>query len=140
MSQSISIVTAYDTLGEDGLRHSLVSTEPKAVFLEPHLIKMLIKTLTEAKSIKHIIYNDTNHIPKEDDMEALKAFDVTTLSFEELRRVGTFNPVDPTPPSPEDLCCIMYTSGSSGPPKGVPLKHSNVVAAGMKSPQTLDTD
>jgi long-chain acyl-CoA synthetase len=131
MSQSIPIVTAYDTLGEEGLRHSLVSTKPRAIFLEPHLIKMLVKTLNDAKSIEFIIYNDTNHVPKEDDLETLKKFDITIVSFEEMKRMGDFNPVDPTPPSPDDLCCIMYTSGSSGPPKGVPLKHRNIVAAGM---------
>jgi long-chain acyl-CoA synthetase len=131
MSQSMPIVTAYDTLGEEGLRHSLLSTKPRAIFLEPHLIKMLAKTLNDADSIKYVIYNDANHSLKEDDIESLKKFNVTALSFEELRRMGDFNPVDPTPPTPDDLCCIMYTSGSSGPPKGVPLKHRNVVAAGM---------
>jgi long-chain acyl-CoA synthetase len=131
MSQSMPIVTAYDTLGEEGLRHSLISTKPKAIFLEPHLIKMLAKTLNDAKSIKFVIYNDINHSPKEQDLEMLKACDVRLLSFQELRRMGDFNPVNSTPPSPDDLCCIMYTSGSSGPPKGVPLKHRNVVAAGM---------
>jgi long-chain acyl-CoA synthetase len=131
MSQSMPIVTAYDTLGEEGLRHSLISTKPKAIFLEPHLIKMLAKTLNDAKSIKFVIYNDISHSLKEQDLEMLKACDVRLLSFQELRRMGDFNPVDSTPPSPDDLCCIMYTSGSSGPPKGVPLKHRNVVAAGM---------
>lgn len=132
MSQSIPIVTAYDTLGEEGLRHSLVSTKPKAIFLEPHLIKLLVKILNEATSIKYIIYNDTNSSPKEEDLESLKKFDVAILGYEELRKMGDFNPVDPTPPSPDDLCCIMYTSGSGGEPKGVPLKHRNIVAAGMQ--------
>lgn len=130
MSQSIPIVTAYDTLGEEGLRHSLVSTKPRAIFIEPHLIKVLAKTLKDAQNIEYVIYNDTNQSPKEEDLEVLKSFKVTVLSHEELRRMGDFNPVDSTPPSPDDLCCIMYTSGSSGPPKGVPLKHRNVVAAG----------
>lgn len=50
-------------------------------------------------------------------------------SFEELRHLGEKNPVDPVHPSPEDLCCIMYTSGSTDVPKGVPIKHKAVIAA-----------
>ena len=32
------------------------------------------------------------------------------------------------PPSPDDLCTIMYTSGTTGDPKGVLLKHSAALA------------
>ncbi len=38
--------------------------------------------------------------------------------------------------TPEDLVCIMYTSGTSGIPKGVPLTHHNVVS-NIKSILTL---
>jgi long-chain acyl-CoA synthetase len=40
-SQSLPIVTAYDTLGEEGLRHSLQQTHAKAIFLDPHLLTKL---------------------------------------------------------------------------------------------------
>ncbi len=128
------IVTAYDTLGEDGLRHSLIETKAKAIFLEPHLVPTLMTSLKRAKDIQYIIYNtDSEQEIKQADLEELAASHehLTVLSFEELRRKGLFNPADPVPPQPEDLCCIMYTSGSSGTPKGVRLKHKNVVAAGM---------
>jgi Long-chain acyl-CoA synthetases (AMP-forming) len=46
-----------------------------------------------------------------------------------MRKQGEENLVEPVPPKPEDLCCIMYTSGTTGPPKGVPLTHANVIAA-----------
>lgn len=133
ISQSMAIVTAYDTLGEDGLQHSLVSTKPKAVFIEPHLLGLLIKTLAAGNSVQNIIYNT-------DTMENLDDTDVRTLgerfphvklsSFEDLRILGEQNPISVTPPKPEDSCCIMFTSGSSGVPKGVELTHGNVVAAG----------
>lgn len=32
---------------------------------------------------------------------------------------------DPIPPRPLDICTIMYTSGTSGDPKGVTLTHES---------------
>ncbi|RDL42362.1 Acetyl-CoA synthetase-like protein [Venustampulla echinocandica] len=131
MSQSMSIVTAYDTLGEEGLRTSLVATKAKAIFLEPHLLKTFINTLRDAKAIQYIITNTDGEAEIDPaDLETLKKSHdgLTVLSYEDLRQMGVDNPVDPVPPKPEDLCCIMYTSGSSGAPKGVELTHTNVVA------------
>lgn len=124
------IVTAYDTLGEQGLKHSLVATEAKAIFLDPHLIPTLVNPLTEAKDIKYVIWNSQNDV-KQADVDKLKQAHahLEILSFEDLRKLGESNPVDAVPPTPEDLCCIMYTSGSTGTPKGVPLKHKAVVGA-----------
>lgn len=133
-SQSMPIVTAYDTLGEAGLKHSIVQTLSIAMFCDPNLISSVKNVLGDAKSIQYVIYNSDMDV-KQEDLDALKKdFDyLTILSFEELRKLGEDNPVDPVPPSPEDLCCIMYTSGSTGPPKGVPLTHANVIAASKLS-------
>ena len=129
-SQSIPIATAYDTLGQDGLKHSLIQTEAQAIYCDPHLLPTLFKPLKEATRIKYIIYNSDGKV-KEEDIANLKAeYDrLTVLSFDELVKLGEENPVDAVPPDREDLCCIMYTSGSTGTPKGVPLKHKAVVAA-----------
>ena len=67
-SQSLTIVTAYDTLGEEGLKHSLVQTESLAIFLDPGLISSLASVLPDVKSIKYVIYN-TNEEPKKEDLE-----------------------------------------------------------------------
>lgn len=124
------IVTAYDTLGEEGLKHSLVQTASRAIFLDPILIPSLISVLPDVKSIQYVVYN-TDQEPKQADLDKLKTDfpHLTVLSIEDLRKLGEENPVAAVPPSPEDLCCIMYTSGSTGPPKGVPLTHKNVIAA-----------
>ena len=137
-SQSMPIVTAYDTLGEEGLKHSLMQTNAKAIFLDPHLLTQLINPLKEAKDIEHVIYNDdeaptSKRDPKlvESDIKKLKDAhpNLSVHSFSDFVKMGEDNMVDPVPPKPEDLCCIMYTSGSTGAPKGVLLTHKNVLAA-----------
>lgn len=137
-SQSMPIVTAYDTLGEEGLKHSLLQTNAKAIFLDPHLIVKLIRPLQEAKDIQHVVYNDDDSPtskaePEKTEADVKKLKDahphLTVTSFTDFLKLGEDNMVEPVPPKPEDLCCIMYTSGSTGTPKGVLLTHKNVVAA-----------
>jgi len=137
-SQSIPIVTAYDSLGPDGLKHSLKQTSSKAIFLDPNLLGTLANIIDDAPSIEHIIYNTEPETKTlNEDLEKIKAkrSSLTVQSFEELRKAGAAKPVEPVPPTPDDLCCIMYTSGSTGPPKGVMLKQRQVIAslAGIQS-------
>jgi len=134
-SQSITIVTAYDTLGEEGLKHSLKQTSSSAIFLDPALITPLTNVLKDIPSIKHVIYNTDDEVKQEDLDKLRNDFShINVLSIDDLRKSGEENPVDPVPPKPEDLCCIMYTSGSTGPPKGVSLTQANVIAASELNP------
>ncbi|KAH9887156.1 long-chain-fatty-acid-CoA ligase 1 [Xylariomycetidae sp. FL2044] len=129
-SQSMPIVTAYDTLGEEGLRHSMVATGAKTIFLDPHLLPTLGNVLKDATEVRYVIWNNQNQVKQEHINNLKSAYGhITVMSFKELEKLGKENPSDPVPPTPEDLCCIMYTSGSTGTPKGVPLKHKNIIAA-----------
>ena len=127
VTQSIPITTAYDSLGVDGLKHSLIQTKAKAIYCDPQLLSTVATALKDAQDIKYVIYNSDGEA-KQEEIERLKSTH-TILNFEELRKLGEDNPIDTVPPKPDDLCCIMYTSGSTGPPKGVPIKHSAVLAA-----------
>ncbi|KAF2794232.1 acetyl-CoA synthetase-like protein [Melanomma pulvis-pyrius CBS 109.77] len=130
-SQSITIVTAYDTLGEEGLSHSLKQTSAKAIFVDPALLPRVIKALEDAKDVLSIIYNEDNAQsiePKHVDALTKKCPHVSLYSFSEFLATAV-EAADPVPPSADDLACIMYTSGSTGAPKGVLLKHRNVIAA-----------
>ena len=129
-AQSIPVVTAYDSLGEEGLRHSLKQTGSVAIFIDPNLLGTLTKVIKDAPDIKYVIYNTTPEA-KQADIDKLKEAngELQLVSYDELVKIGKENPYDPVPPSPEDLACIMYTSGSTGPPKGVMIKHKGVVAA-----------
>ncbi|KAK9361115.1 eukaryotic long-chain fatty acid CoA synthetase (LC-FACS) [Lipomyces starkeyi] len=127
-SQSIPIATAYDTLGEEGLTHSLVETEANAVFTDASLLPTLVRPLAKATKVQYVIYKDE---PKDSHIAAINEAHpgIKLMSIEELYDLGKANPAPPNPPKREDLCCIMYTSGSTGTPKGVVLLHKNLIAA-----------
>ncbi|RPA85237.1 acetyl-CoA synthetase-like protein [Ascobolus immersus RN42] len=128
-SQSIAIVTAYDTLGEAGLTHSLVQTESKLIFCDPELIPKLENPLKKATSVKTVVYNTERDVDQK-HLDAFKSLhpEIRIVSYDELVELGKATPVEPVPPTPEDLMGIMYTSGSTGTPKGVPLTHKQLVA------------
>lgn len=133
-SQSFTIVTAYDTLGASGVEHTLLQSKPLAIYTDSHLLKTAAAALKKADSIKFVIYSDksiTQSVSQSKaDAEAFKAAHphLTVLSVDELASLGESNPVPPSSPSPQDVYCIMYTSGSTGPPKGVCVTHESFIA------------
>jgi len=125
----MTIVTAYSTLGEEGLLHSIIETNAKAIFLDPHLVGTLAEALQTVVSIRYVIYHGE---PSATDLASLKSkcHNLSVFHYDDVIKLGQSDPVEAVPPQPTDLACIMYTSGSTGKPKGVLLTHRNVIAAG----------
>ena len=130
-SQSIPIVTAYDTLGEEGVAHSLVQTKADAMYVDPHLLKTATNPIRKS-NVKTVIVNNNCIFAEGGEIEEFKKEnpDITVITYEELRKMGEENPVDPVAVNPSDLYCIMYTSGSTGLPKGACITHESLVAGG----------
>lgn len=147
---NITVVTAYDTLGELGLTHSLVSTESNAIFTDNNLLKNLERPLQKATHVKYIIHSEdidpndkrvNGKLYSEAEAAKKKILevrpDIEFVSYNRLLELGkdlVDEPFESTP-TPDDISCIMYTSGSTGEPKGVVLTQANVLA-GIGGPST----
>ncbi|KAJ3727394.1 long-chain-fatty-acid-CoA-ligase [Lentinula raphanica] len=130
-SISTTIATAYDTLGESGLTHSLNEPECVGLFTNAELLPTLHNVLSNTPSIKFVVYDGEPSTHLVSDIKAVRE-SIKVFSLDELRSLGKSKPTEPLKarlPKPETMACIMYTSGSTGPPKGVCITHANLVAS-----------
>lgn len=120
------IVPMYDSLGSSAIEYITRHSEIEIAVVQKEKMAQLAdlceKNLPTLRGVVSIGEVDSAI------RKRIENCGVKMITFDALMDLGKANPAESTPPAPEDVCCIMYTSGTSGTPKGVVLHHRAIVS------------
>ncbi|KAK9812539.1 hypothetical protein WJX73_007361 [Symbiochloris irregularis] len=120
------LVPLYDSLGEDAVEYTVNHSQASAIFLQGAKFPALAKAIANIKkNAKTLVYwgEADGKLVKDIENQGVKV-----ITWKDFLAAGKQNTTSPNPPKESDLATIMYTSGTTGNPKGVELTHKNILS------------
>ncbi|KAF6728485.1 Long-chain-fatty-acid--CoA ligase 3 [Oryzias melastigma] len=137
------LVTLYATLGLKAIAHGLNETEVTHIITSKDLLQSRLKAiLCDVPRLQYIIVVDPKPTSWPDIPRSIMVYNMDAVK--EMGSKPENIAADRRHPQPSDIAVIMYTSGSTGLPKGVMISHGNLIAGitGMaeRIPNLNETD
>ncbi|PAA56810.1 hypothetical protein BOX15_Mlig027757g4 [Macrostomum lignano] len=124
-------VPLYDTLGDEACDYVLKQTGAAVMLCEGRAQAAGLTRLKSGAQIQHLIQLDFAEVANSEVAEGPKVWswsDVLSTGRELEERLAQAGKQQEQPVGRADLAVLCYTSGTTGPPKGVQITHGNLVA------------
>jgi long-chain acyl-CoA synthetase len=109
--------SVYNTARAEQVAHQFANARNRVAVTERHFLPAVLAAQRLVPTVEHIVLIDG----AEPGVMTLEQLEVTGASS--FRFTDTWQAVRPS-----DVATIVYTSGTTGPPKGVELTHANAMA------------
>ncbi|BAU00640.1 hypothetical protein VIGAN_10225100 [Vigna angularis var. angularis] len=125
-------VPLYDTLGAGAVEFIICHAEVSIAFVEEKKIPELLKTFPNATKYLKTIVSFGKVTPEQ--KQEVEKFGLAIYSWDEFLQVDQGQSYDLPIKKRSDICTIMYTSGTTGDPKGVLISNESIITllAGVK--------
>nr|UBK24467.1 LACS4 [Paeonia ostii]WMY82091.1 LACS4 [Paeonia sp.] len=125
-------VPLYDTLGSSAVEFIICHAEVSIVFVEEKKIPELLKILPNTTNYLKTVVSFGKVAPEQ--KEEIERVGLAVYSWDEFLQLGINEQFDLPKTKKNDICTIMYTSGTTGDPKGVMITNESIVTliAGVK--------
>eukprot|EP00064_Thunnus_orientalis_P010124 superscaffoldBa00001342_g10150 len=121
------LVTLYSTLGGPAIAHGLNEAQVTHIITSRELLETRLKPiLIEVPRLQHIIVVDSTPTSWPGYPRGISVHNMAAVQKLGARPENAAR--ERKQPLPSDIAVIMYTSGSTGVPKGVMISHSNIIA------------
>ena len=129
-ANSMMVTPLYDTFGKGAVINIINETEMAFVFIDD---EAKLTTLLERRAeLPHLKFVATKFFASAEVVAAAASPSdgsnpLCIINFADLESLGAANPRPVKPPQKDDVAVLMYTSGTTGMPKGAMLTHDNIM-------------